>query len=205
MTNPEENESRKFDVGTTICTQSPVNSANLVTSGERLLDSNGFKISNVWYHGTSTLLLSSILERGLESSGDQQLNNYMKSLMGTFYVSGMEPVYLTPSKEVAHYWAKQTVSAKEKLFGNGGETAILVVNLPDEPNELVVPGLGGCRKVLSDQCEYLRLVNSLYANSNITFSKLSELDDLDLIKSLGLACISNDISKTYINPLSVIL
>ena len=77
-----------------------------------LLTKDGFATSDVWYHGTSSALIGSINGSGLRRSGDKVMNQAAKNTMATIgnsYTEQREPVFLTQSKELAHYWAQQTV------------------------------------------------------------------------------------------------
>ncbi|MGR5456567.1 hypothetical protein ACPV5N_22030, partial [Vibrio alfacsensis] len=79
---------------------------------KELLSQDGFATSDVWYHGTSSALLSSIQGQGLKRSGDKALNQAAKKTMATIgnnYTESVAPVFLTQSKELAYYWAQQTV------------------------------------------------------------------------------------------------
>ena len=61
-----------------------------------LLSRNGFITSHVWYHGTSSSLVDSILSAGLKRSGDHLMNEAAKSTMATIgntYRETTEPVF----------------------------------------------------------------------------------------------------------------
>jgi hypothetical protein len=168
-----------------------------------LLKASGFKLSNVWYHGTSSLLVSSILEKGLKVSGDDELNSHVKSTMesmGLLYTPNKEPIYLTPSKEIAHYWAKQTVMARNSRLRDGNKGAVLKIVLPGDLNELVEPDIGGYKRVIDNKEEYFFVLQEIYKAKNIVLP--SNIDYSNVIQFFGLAFISQVISSEYISQIS---
>lgn len=123
---------------------------SLIDSKE-LLTSDGFKSSNIWYHGTTNGLTPAILANGLKRSGDNDLNQATKKAMATIgnnYTERKEPIFLTQSKELAYYWAKQKVRARLLHTGKDEQPAILEVTLNEVENSQVKPDVGAAVMLL---------------------------------------------------------
>lgn len=164
-----------------------------------LLTGQGFATSNTWYHGTSSALVESILEQGLMRSGDQALREVTKKTMATIggsYTETTEPVFLTQSKALAWYWAKQTVNHRSVRFAGKETPAVLAVTLPEVLNLQVKPDVGAASLLLLKEGEdYLAYLAGLYQENG---TKLPEIDlmkgsRMDYLNLLGMAYIDSDI------------
>ena len=83
-----------------------------LSDAKNILTAEGFTCSDVWYHGTSSALVDSIKKNGLKRSGDKAMKQAAKKTMATIgnaYTESIEPVFLTQSKELAYYWAKESI------------------------------------------------------------------------------------------------
>lgn len=167
-----------------------------------LLNRDGFVLSNTWYHGTSTELLPSILENGLLVSGDEKLNAYVKYEMesrGGSYRENREPIYLSPSKEIAYYWANQTAQSRGRLFGGSDKPVVLEVNLPEHLNFDVCPDKKGYSMIISQEDDCLKLLKKKYRLKKFTLPLAK--NDNEIISIAGLAHINTSIPADYISML----
>jgi len=159
-----------------------------------LLTKTGFALSNTWYHGTSSLLLPSILDRGLNVSGDTELNLVVKHEMeshGLPYLESKEPIYLSPSKEVAHYWASRTSIARSRRFGGDDKPVVLEVTLPDDLNDLVSADIGGYQRIMGGADAFLPILKAKYKAKSIVLPSLK--GNSAIINITGLANINTAI------------
>ncbi|MCB1616815.1 MAG: hypothetical protein KDI30_12430, partial [Pseudomonadales bacterium] len=118
-----------------------------------LLTQDGFATSNIWYHGTSSALLTSILSEGLKCSGDKAMKQAMKKTMATIgntYTESIEPVFLTQSRELAYYWGEQAV-LRRKRFAEEEQPVVLAARLPEEINKKVRPDVGAASLLLMSE------------------------------------------------------
>ncbi len=170
-----------------------------------LLTKDGFATGEIWYHGTSSSLASSIESDGLKRSGDRAMKQAAKSTMATIgnsYTESVEPVFLTQSKELAYYWAEQTVRERSVRF-EGEETAVVfAIKLPEEQNTKVLPDVGAASLLMVKEGEsYMLYVAKLYQDCHA-----GELD-IDLMKAgrleylnkLGMAYINKDIDAEFVS------
>ena len=129
-------------MSTTVLPSAPAH----LQDAKELLTENGFATDKTWYHGTSSALLSSILEHGLKRSGDKAMNQAAKQTMATIgnsYVESVDPVFLTQSKEVAYYWASQAVRNRSVRIEGEEEPVVFAITLPSERADKVRPDVGG--------------------------------------------------------------
>ena len=170
-----------------------------------LLTKEGFATGEIWYHGTSSSLASSIESDGLKRSGDRAMKQAAKSTMATIgnsYTESVEPVFLTQSKELAYYWAEQTVRERSVRF-EGEETAVVfAIKLPEKRNAKVLPDVGAASLLMVKEGEsYMLYVAKLYQDC-----QAGELD-IDLMKAgrleylhkLGMAYINKDIEAEFVS------
>lgn len=169
-----------------------------------LLGENGFVTSNVWYHGTSSALLDSILQQGLKRSGDRELAVAAEKTMATIgneYQETTEPVYLTPSKELAFYWAQQTVRRRQVRVGGDENPTVLTVTLPEQLNAQVRPDVGAASLLLLKEGEaYMAHLAALYQvqNQGIPDIDLMNADRMEYLQTLGMAYIDTDLDAQYL-------
>ena len=117
-----------------------------------LLTPKGFQVSNVWYHGTASGLVPSILEEGLLASGDKESNQKTKKAMTTIggsYKENKDPIFLTQSRELAYYWAQLTCQSRNQLFGTSEKPEVLAICLPSDVNENVKTDVGVAAMIIS--------------------------------------------------------
>ena len=117
----------------------------LFQDAKNLLTEQGFTTSNTWYHGTSSALVDSIKNQGLIRSGDSVLKDAAKKTMatiGNIYTESIEPVFLTPSKALAFYWAEQALRNPGLRAEDNGKPWVFTVLLPEEWNRQVKQNVG---------------------------------------------------------------
>lgn len=177
-------------------TQTPI----YLQDTQDLLTSDGFATSHVWYHGTSSALLASIEGQGLKRSGDKALKQATTSTMATIgnvYSQSTEPVFLTQSKELAYYWAQQTVRDRSVRF-DGDETPIVIaVTLSQKQSAKVKPDVGAASLLLMEVGEkYLAHLGVIYQRCGIAGPDidLMKAQRMEFLHKLGMAYIDQDIS-----------
>ncbi len=176
--------------------QAPVH----LKDANKLLTSNGFKTSDVWYHGTSSALLASIIKQGIKRSGDTALNQAAKSTMATIgnnYKESIEPVFLTQSKELAYYWANQTVRNRSVRFDGEQKPVVLAVHLPEELQIRVKPDVGAASLLLMETGEqFMAHLGAIYQHCGFACPDidLMKADRTEFLSKLGMAYIAQDIS-----------
>ncbi len=173
-----------------------------------LLSENGFATGDTWYHGTSSALLASIQSQGLKRSGDKALNEAAQKTMATIgnnYTESVEPVFLTQSKELAYYWAQQTVRERSVRFEGDERPTVLAVNLPEKQREKIKPDVGAMSLLMMSIGEqFMAHMAKIYQENNIVGPdiELRTADRMDYLNKLGMAYIDEDISSTCIQELS---
>ncbi|WP_234497349.1 hypothetical protein [Vibrio maritimus] len=172
-----------------------------------LLSDKGFATSNTWYHGTSSALVASIQAQGLKRSGDKALNEVAKSTMATIgnqYTEIVEPVFLTQSKELAYYWAQQTVRERSMRFEGVEEPIVLQVNLNEKQQTSVKPDVGAMSLLMMRDGEaYMAYIAKLYQDNNLAIPEidLRNADRMAFLDTLGMAYIDQDVSRGSIEVL----
>ncbi len=172
-----------------------------------LLTDSGFTIGDTWYHGTSSALVDSIVTNGLKRSGDKALKQTAKQTMATIgnqYTESIEPVFLTQSKELAHYWAEQTVRERSVRF-EGDESAVVVeVNLPKEMLSQVKPDVGAASILLLKGDNFMAHMAKIYQDCGFSGPDidLMNADRMAYLMVLGMAYIDKDIDSAYIEVIA---
>ena len=181
---------------------------NYLQDAKGLLTKEGFTTSTVWYHGTSSALVSSIKSYGLKCSGDTAMKQAAKSTMATIgnnYTESTEPVFLTQSKELAYYWAQQTVRRRSVRFNAEESAVVLAIELPEEQNAKVSPDVGAASLLMIKEGEsYMAYVAKIYQKCN------AGMLDIDLIKAhrleyltkLGMAYIRQNLDAKFVSVVS---
>lgn len=173
---------------------------------DALLTDNGFKTSNIWYHGTTSGLSSAIIEHGLKRSGDDEINQATKKAMATIgnsYTERKEPVYLTQSKQLAYYWANEKVRARKVHTGSDETPEIIQVTLNN--SEVEVKSDVGAVVMLMDLSPYMGYLEELYQTKGIEFdlddiqARAMELNREDYLNKFGLAYSAKDIDKALLS------
>ncbi|MCY9852090.1 hypothetical protein [Vibrio mediterranei] len=175
---------------------------------KELLSQDGFATSDVWYHGTSSALLSSIQGQGIKRSGDKALNQAAKKTMATIgnnYTESVEPVFLTQSKELAYYWAQQTVRDRSVRFEGEEEPIVLAVNLSEKQRAKVKPDVGAMSLLMMSVGErFMAHLAQIYQSNNIEGPDidLRTADRMDYLNKLGMAYIDQDVSLACVSVVS---
>ena len=172
-----------------------------------LLTAQGFASSNVWYHGTSSALVDSIKAHGLKRSGDEALNEAAKSTMKTIgndFTATVEPVFLTQSKELAYYWAEQTVRNRSVRIEGSEEPTVIAVTLPEDLNATVQPDVGAVSLLMVKEGEqYMAHLASIYLANGFAAPDidLMKADRMDYLIKLGMAYYDADIDAALLEVL----
>ncbi len=173
-----------------------------------LLSENGFATGDTWYHGTSSALLASIQGQGLKRSGDKSLTEAALKTMATIgndYTESVQPIFLTQSKELAYYWAQQTVRERTVRFAGTELPVVLAVNLPEKQRQKVRPDVGAMSLLMMSAGEqFMEHLAQIYQENNIEGPniELRNADRMDYLNKLGMAYIDEDISRACVKELS---
>lgn len=174
----------------------------------QLLTPQGFTVGDVWYHGTSSALLPPVLSHGLKRSGDKAMKQAAKQTMATIgnnYRESIEPVFLTQSKELAYYWAMQTVRNRSVRV-RGDETPVVVeVKLPSALLDSVKPDVGAASLLMVKEGEqFVAFVAGLYQAAGLDMPPIDLMtaDRLDYLNKLGMAYCNNDIDAQYLSEVT---
>jgi hypothetical protein len=173
-----------------------------------LLTKDGFATGDVWYHGTSLALVESITANGLKRSGDKAMKQSAKSTMATIgnnYTESIEPVFLTQSKELAYYWAQQTVRERSVRFEGEESPVVLAVNLPEDLRSKVRPDVGAASLLMVKEGElfmaYLASIYEACGAGHIDID-LMKADRLEYLSKLGMAYFDRDIEPQFISVIA---
>lgn len=170
-----------------------------------LLSDHGFMTSDVWYHGTSSVLVDSILNNGLIRSGDKAIKEATKNTMATIgnaYTESTEPVFLTQSKALAYYWATQTVRDRSVRFEGEQTPVVIEVTLPCHLNDKVKPDVGAASLLMIKEGEaFMAYVAKLYQDCGVKMLDidLMKADRMEYLSKLGMAYINQDIDSQYLS------
>jgi len=175
--------------------------------GTNLLTKDGFATSDTWYHGTSSSLVDSIKSHGLKRSGDKAIKQAAKSTMATIgnsYTESTEPVFLTQSKELAYYWAEQTVRERSVRFEGEENAVVFAVELPKEQNKSVLPDVGAASLLMIKEGEaYMAYVAKIYQDcGDVLDIDLMKAGRLEYLNKLGMAYINKDIDAEFVSLVS---
>lgn len=170
---------------------------------KELLTEQGFTTGSTWYHGTSSALVESIKEQGLNRSGDTELNEVAKNTMATIgdshYTETTEPVFLTQSKELAHYWAQQTVRNRSVRIEGDEQPVVFKIEFPEELNAKVKPDVGAASLLLVQEGEnYMAFLAGIYQENGFEVPEidLMKADRMDYLSKLGMAYFDADIDTS---------
>ncbi len=173
-----------------------------------LLTADGFATSNIWYHGTSSALVESIQENGLKRSGDRALKQAVKKTMATIgnsYSESIEPVFLTQSKQLAYYWAQQTVRERNLRFAGDEQPVVFSITLPEAQNAKVKPDVGAASLLLLHEGEaFMACLGKIYQELNLGTPDidLRTAERMEYLKTLGMAYYDDDIPPDYLSLLT---
>ncbi|WP_271274451.1 hypothetical protein [Aliamphritea hakodatensis] len=169
-----------------------------------LLTAQGFTASNIWYHGTSSALVDSIKQQGLKRSGDKALKAAAKQTMATIgnsYAESVEPVFLTQSKELAFYWAQQTVRNRSVRIEGDEQPVVFSVTLNDEQNAKVRPDVGAASLLMLEEGEnFMAFLAAVYEANNVSAPEidLMSADRLEYLNKLGMGYYDADIDPASV-------
>lgn len=183
-----------------------INTPQHLQDAKDLLSVTGFASDDIWYHGTSSALLASIKKQGLNRSGDKALKQSAKNTMATIgnsYTESIEPVFLTQSKELAYYWAEQTLRERSIRFEGEEQAIVLAVKLPEELLSKVKPDTGAASLLLVGSSNYLEDLAEIYKANDHTLPQIDpgKADRMDYLNILGMAYIDKNIDAQYIKVL----
>jgi len=184
------------------------NTPSFLKDAHNLLTDQGFSTSNIWYHGTSSALVNSIKEQGLKRSGDKQLMEAAKKTMATIgnsYTEPTEPVFLTQSKELAFYWAEQTVRNRSVRIGGNEQPVVFSITLSEELNSKVKPDVGAASILLLSEGEnYMAYLAGIYQENGFGIPEIDliKADRMEYLNTLGMAYINEDIEASNLEIIS---
>jgi len=171
---------------------------------QALLSNNGFSTSNVWYHGTSSALIDSIKEQGLKRSGDRAMKQAHKQTMATIgnnYTESIEPVFLSPCKELAYFWAQQSVRDRSVRIEGTEEPVVIAIELPEELQAQVKPDVGAASLLMLKEGEkYMAFLAGVYERLGLPAPDidLMKADRMDYLNKLGMAYLDKDIAASHL-------
>lgn len=175
---------------------------------QELLTKQGFTASDAWYHGTSSALVDSIKEQGLQRSGDRALKEATKKTMATIgnsYTESIEPVFLTQSKELAFYWAEQAVRNRSVRIEGVEQAVVFAVTLPEILNAQVKPDVGAASLLLTKEGEnFMAYLAGVYEVNGFGIPEidLMKADRMEYLNTLGMAYINADIEVSCLRMMT---
>lgn len=181
------------------------NTPAFLQDAKNLLTEQGFATSDIWYHGSSSALVDSIKQQGLKRSGDKALKEAAKKTMATIgnsYTESIEPVFLTQSKELAFYWAQQTVRNRSVRIEGDEQPVVLSVKLPEKLNTQVKPDVGAASLLLLKEGEnFMAYLAGIYQANGLCAPDidLMRADRLEYLNKLGMAYINTDIDTSCLD------
>lgn len=181
---------------------------NYLKDAADLLTEEGFATGDVWYHGTSSSLVGSIKSHGLKRSGDKAMKQAAKSTMATIgnsYAESIEPVFLTQSKELAYYWAEQTVRERSVRFEGEESAVVFAVKLPEEQNTKILPDVGAASLLMVKEGEaYMAYVAKIFQDcgAGVLDIDLMKANRMEYLNKLGMAYIDKDIDAEFVSLVS---
>lgn len=181
------------------------NTPTFLKDAKDVLTEQGFTTGDIWYHGTSSALADSIKEQGLKRSGDKVTKAAAKKIMATIgnsYTESIEPVFLTQSKELAFYWAEQTVKERSGRTEDDEQPVVFSVTLPEELNAQVKPDVGAASLLLLKDGElFMAYIAGIYEENGFDAPEidLMKADRMEYLSKLGMAYINKDIDPSCLN------
>ncbi|MEH6650717.1 MAG: hypothetical protein V7707_11880 [Motiliproteus sp.] len=173
-----------------------------------LLSEAGFASGETWYHGTSSVLVDSIMEQGLNGSGDQALQQVARDTMATIgdkaFQQTKEPVFLTQSRELAFYWAERCVRDRSVRFEGNEQPVVLALDLPETLRQKVKPDVGAAALLMANSDGVFEYLETLYSRFDLVFPELDPVraDRMEYLTKLGMAYIDQDIDSDYLRVLT---
>ena len=142
-----------------------------------LLSADGFRTSNVWYHGTSSGLVEPILTHGLIGGGDTETKEREQQTLGTIgnrQFEANDPVYLTQSRELALFWAINKAHMRNLYFRQNEIPVVMQVSL--DPSQ-VTGDVGAAALLYEPGNHYILTLKEIYEDAGIAW------DDVDPMKA----------------------
>ena len=155
-----------------------------------LLEKDGFRTSDVWYHGTASGLAESIMTQGLIGGGDTETAQREQNTLGTIgnrQFAAADPVYLTQSRELALYWAIETTHRRNMFFQKNEFPLVLRVDMTGVE---VKPDAGAAAIAIEPGNNYMEAVKLTYKEAGIDFPEdinPMKIDRDFYLKKLGMA------------------
>lgn len=170
---------------------------------QELLTEDGFSIGQYWYHGTSSGLVPSILKQGLVGDGDKDTSDRFQQTLGTIgnrQFETSEPVFLTQSKELAYYWAKQKTHTRNLYFRKGEEPTVIQVDISSDE---IKPDAGAIAILLEPTNAYIAFLKEVYKKKGVAWREENplELEREFFIHSMGMAYTPTIIPPERLNVL----
>lgn len=162
------------------------------------LSVDGIASDGIWYHGTASGLVETILTEGLKGGGDSEFLSRTQQTLGTIggrQFENNEPVFLTQSKELAYYWAENKTRARNVYFQKNETPAVLAINLPTELSDKVKPDVGAAALVMEPGNDYIVKLKELYIDNGIELAEVNPLqvDRSYFLQMLAMAYIQDQI------------
>ena len=120
----------------------------------------------------------------------------LMATIGNEYTESTEPVFLTQSKELAYYWAQQTVRNRSVRVEGNDQPVVIAVQLPDNLNAQVKPDVGAASLLLIKEGEnFMAYLAGIYQENNLGAPQidLMRAERLEYLNVLGMAYIDVDI------------
>jgi len=114
-------------------------------------------------------------------------------------------VFLTQSKELAYYWAEQTIRERGVRFDGEESAVVFAVELPKEENTNVLPDVGAASLLMLKEGEsYIAYVSKMYqdCNAGALDIDLMQAHRLEYLNKLGMAYINKDVGAKFISLVS---
>lgn len=168
-----------------------------------LLSDSGFATSNLWYHGTASGLVDSIMAQGLRGTGDLELLQRQLKTLGTIGHDASDhrdPLFVTQSKELAYFWAAQKAHNRSLYLKSDEKPVVFALTLPEDLNKQVITDAGGAALLLEPSNLYLLWLGDVYAACGKQKPELDpfKMDRMDYMNKLGLAYINVDVPAEYL-------
>lgn len=179
---------------------------SFLQDAQQLLNRDGFARQGKWYHGTSSGLIDSIAKFGLRGSGDvETAKNHFDTLgtLGHEANTAKVPLFLTQSKELAYFWARQKTHTRNRYKDANEEAIVYEISLPEELQQQIITDAGGAAFILEPGNRYIEWLKEIYALNQLEFPELNpfQCDREDYLNKLGLAYTDLDIDAQYLQLL----
>ncbi len=122
--------------------------------------------------------------------------------IGNSYTESIEPVFLTQSKELAFYWAEQTVRDRGVRIEGDEQPVVLAVRLPEELNARVKPDVGAASLLLVKEGEnFMAYLAGVYEENGLDAPEidLMKADRMEYLSKLGMAYFDEDIDASCLD------